>query len=213
MTKRILVDLDSTVVNMLEPLIATYNADFGDHLAIEDVKGWDLDKYAKHGHRIFDVMNKPSFFRDLKPLIGAIEAVKFLIDAGKDVYIVTAVDHTYSDACKSKAEWVKYFMPFIDKRHYITAGSKWLIDADAIVDDAPRNAIDYRREHPDAKVVGIEFPYNRDCAAFDFVAPSYLDTYRAWTWINEFLLTPDGECFAVPGGLCAGRGCAHNEAH
>lgn len=186
--KSIIVDLDSTVVNMMAPLISKYNTKFNDDLKIEDVKGWDLDKYAKHGKAIFDVMGEPSFFRDLQPFPGAIESVKELIDAGKEVLIVTAVDYNFPDSMKGKAGWMMEHMPFIDKRHYMTVGDKWRIKADAIVDDAPRNAIDYRKHHPNAKIAGIAFPYNVNVKEFNLLAPSYDYPDLAWESITQYLL-------------------------
>lgn len=188
MKKRVLVDLDCTIVDMLEPLISTYNERFEDFLKMEDVKGWDLEKYAKHGDKIFDVMAEEHFFRDLQPYEGAVEGVQTLIDAGLDVCIVTAVDYRFPLACKGKAEWMQKHLPFIHKRRYVTAGDKWLIQADALIDDAPRNAIAYREHHPNAKIVGIEFPHNVDSPGFDFTAPNWKYPDCAWNLMTKYLI-------------------------
>ncbi len=183
MTRRILVDLDATVVDIHTPLLATYNREHDDDLALDRVTSWDITAHAK-SPAIVDIWARPGFFRDLPALAGAIDAVREL-HLHNEVFIVTAAEHpcNFSD----KVEWLHERMPFISKRQIVFAHEKHLLDADVIIDDKPATATAYREGHPDSIILGIEYPYNRGCPAYNRLAESWRDTAKAWSLMVDFL--------------------------
>lgn len=181
---RILIDMDSIVVNLIDPWYAAHNAATGDDLTIEKVLTWDTHLYTKHGHAVYDVLNKRHFFRDLEPLPGAIEAVKELSSCGHEIFMVTAASYPVNFV--DKVMWHAAHLPFLSKKNLVFAHEKYIIPADAIIDDGPHNATAYAKCHPNALVLGIEYPYNKDCKFYSMLAPSYKDTKAAWELIlNE----------------------------
>ncbi len=181
--KRVLIDMDSTIVDILTPWIAAYNATHDDDLKIEDVTSWDVHKVAKKGGlKVYDELLRPGFFSGLQPYPGAVDAVR-AIAAHHDVYIVTAAG--YGPAASEKLGWVRDWLPFLTMHQVVTTHSKDLISADVLIDDAPHNAVSYREAHPGADILGIEHPYNKDCDAFTCLFHNYETPEVAWRGIVD----------------------------
>ena len=181
---RIICDLDSIVVDLLTPWLKAHNEAQGDNLTVDKILTWDTHEFAKGGHAVYDVLNQPFFFRDLEPLPGAIQAIETLNDRGHEIFMVTAASYPVNFV--DKVNWHAEFLPFLSKKNLVFAHEKYIIPADAIIDDGPHNATAYAKCHPHALVLGIEYPYNKDCEHYTMLAPSYNDPRAAWELIlNE----------------------------
>ncbi len=183
--KRVLVDLDSTVADILTPWVAINNEEYGDDLTVDKITTWDMHEHAKKArHKTYEVLTRPGFFRNLPIYDGAAAALE-KINADHDLYIVTAAE--YGPSASEKLEWVKEHLPFVGKKHVVITHAKHLIKADVFVDDAPHNALAYRDAHPSAEIYGLWFPYNQMCPAFTTLFHGHYTPAKAWDQIAERL--------------------------
>lgn len=182
--KRVLIDMDSTIVDLMSPWLHQYNLAHDDNLTIEDILTFDLHEHAKGGVAIYDVLKQYGFFALLQPYPGAIAAVE-KIAKHHDVYIVSAA--TEGPCASEKLAWVKKWLPFLSNKQVILAHHKHLVQGDVLIDDGPYNAVSYREAHPDAEIYGIYFPYNKDCNAFTTLFYRYDEPERAWKDISHRL--------------------------
>lgn len=181
MKRRILIDLDATVVDIHTPWLHIYNDEFDDNLTLDRITGWEMADHAKPG--ILDILKRPGFFASMLPLAGAVEAVRELNERF-EIFIVTAAEHAPNFG--EKVEWVQRHLPFLSKRQLIVAHEKHLLTADAIIDDKPATAAQYKKTHPAALVLSIEYPYNRTEDAYAFLAPSWKDPAAAWSELRNY---------------------------
>ena len=182
---RILVDMDSILVDTLSAWLAEHNEAQGDTITIEQVSHWDFHSIAKGGKALYEPLARPGFYRALKPLPGGVEAVQELLRRGHEVFIVSTSMHPL--ALAEKAEWCAEYLPFLDQKHVVFAHEKHIIVADAIIDDGPHNATAYAKAYPSAKVLGIGYPYNKDCPHYTLLAGDWRDPAAAWAQILEEL--------------------------
>lgn len=186
---RILLDLDSTLNNLLQKWLGDYNADYNDNKTITDIKGWHLHKYVKPecGKDIYKYLGYRGYFSSLIPLPGSKEFVETL-RRNHDVCIVTASSNRGPFEERDKLNWVSKHYGF-DKYDFITTHSKWLVAGDILIDDGPHNAQEYRDTWPKAGVLTIQYPYNEECGAYDFIAGNWDNTEAAfkslYDWITD----------------------------
>lgn len=182
---RIILDMDSILANLDVPWVAEINRRFGDSLTVDDVVTWDMHTLSKGGVAVYDILATPGFFRSLKPHAGSIEAARELVARGHEVHVVTASE--FEAAASEKVGWFHEHLPFLGKRRLWIGHDKHMLHADAIVDDGPHNAKAYKEAHPNAKVLTISYPYNKDCPHYDVIAPDHNDTVAAWETILKEL--------------------------
>jgi len=182
---RILIDMDSITVDLMEGWLREYNAIHDDNLTVDKILTWDTHLYAKAGKAIYDVLSQPGLFRDAPPLDGAIEAIKTLHDRGHDIFMVTAAVHPINFT--EKAEWFHKHLDFLGKRRLVLAHEKHLIPADVLIDDGPHNAEAYAKHHPCARIFSIRYPYNQHSMHYTLLAGHWSDPAGAWAEILDRL--------------------------
>jgi len=194
MSKRltILVDLDSTVVDLMSVWIASYNAEMApddEEIDIDTMKGSFADA-TRSGKRVYEFLNREGWFRYLPELEGAIDAVKELHDLGHRIVVCTSPGKS-EWAPSDKFRWVAEHMPFLKlPDDLIIAHDKFMVKADVLIDDNPRQAKPYREAWPDAKIVTVAWPHNsapEEVELFDLRAPDYRDTTMAWATIRSWI--------------------------
>lgn len=154
---RILVDMDDTIELLLEAWVEAANEKFGTNVTCEDITNWDVSRaFPGVGHdEVYNIISDEEFWKRVKPVPGAPEALKRFIDSGHEVYVVTVTPH---EQVKSKMENVlfKYF-PYIDFNHVIITSRKQLLKADVLIDDGFHNLVggDYHK-------ILVDAPYNRE---------------------------------------------------
>lgn len=102
----------------------------------------DFDGY-KHAHNLTgdEVKRRPGAYLEMKPLPGAIEAVRSLIGMGYEVWIATepptGIPHAYAD----KVACVLKYLPELSRRIILTH-DKGLLGrvGDYLIDDRPHKA-------------------------------------------------------------------------
>lgn len=153
---RILIDMDGTIEDLCSAWIAELNKRHGTDVKFSDIDCWDITtKYPTiTKEEVYDPLLSEEFWKTVKPIDGAVEYVKRIIDDGHDVYIVTA---SYPETIAYKYSHVicKYF-PYIKPEQIVVTSNKSIINGDILIDDAPHNFKDWRH-------IGIlvDAPYNK----------------------------------------------------
>lgn len=152
----ILVDMDDTIELLLQTLLRRINEKYGRDVAPDDVTQWNLAA-AYPGltrEQIFSVADVPGFWKDVKPMPGAAEGLKHLMDEGHEVFIVTATEAGHVDE-KMREVLFRYF-PFLSWDQVIITSRKQMIRGDVLIDDGIHNL-----EGGEYKKILFTAPYNR----------------------------------------------------
>ena len=87
------------------------------------------------------VKNVPRAYANMKPIEGALEAVRELIALEYDVWIATKPPTGVSGAYAEKAEWIFNYLPELERKLIITPDKGMLGDCyDFLIDDRPNKA-------------------------------------------------------------------------
>lgn len=102
----------------------------------------DFDGYMKEtGTPLDDVKYVAGHYARMKPIAGAIEAVKAIINAGYEVMIATKPPTGNPSSYMEKAEWIFRHLPELSDRIIITHNKGVLGDErDFLIDDRPHKA-------------------------------------------------------------------------
>ncbi len=137
----ILVDADGVMENLTQIWVPYLNEKFGTHVAYEDVTEWDLT-LAFPGHtreEVYGAELEEALYERMRPMPGAVEYMKKLIDDGHTIYVVT---HTPYQIVPFKLEKVLFrLFPFLTWRNYILTTNKQMIRGDVLIDDGFHNLI------------------------------------------------------------------------
>lgn len=157
----VLVDLDSTLVDLDTKWYRTWNEWTGDSLTADKVKSWDVHLYCKdQSLDVYSVLNMPGFFKHLDPIEGALDTVYKLHNDGHRIVIVTASPAKSQTAFNDKQFWVKEHLPFINQHDFIGTHAKDLIRGDVLIDDGPHNLLAWAPMNPKGYTVTIATNYN-----------------------------------------------------
>lgn len=172
--KTILVDMDSIIADFLKGILDAYEAETGDRLTEEAVGQWDY--VFPNGKDCYAYFSRPGFFRDLKPIPGAIEAIKAFQEAGHEVLIVSSA--TLTNVPGEKFEWLSEFMPDFKRQDVMFVARKEFVRGDVLIDDYPRNVEPWAKKNVWGKIYTLKYEYNKDCSAYDLRADNW-DQIRA----------------------------------
>lgn len=175
---RILVDMDGIVADFIGGLWEEIGLDFGELVASKCsaeriVDFYGLERGVAPEHRAWvgnvdDYFRRAGFFYGLKPIEGALDALRDLIDAGHEVCIVTSPCTPAS--AMEKMQWLKRNAPFIPADQVFICKKKHYVVGDVLIDDAPHNADSYKAVWQKSFVATLGYAYNRDCKSYDFIA-------------------------------------------
>lgn len=144
--KRLIVDLDDTLGDLLTPWINRYNAIWEDNLKIKDIPDWDITKFVKTtcGNVIFELL-KPihdtSLWDNMLPMDGAVEYLEDL-SGFMEIFVVSSVTGNY-DICKYKHKWLEKNFPFLDTKKFYFVSDKSGVSGDYMVDDYYKNMLSF----------------------------------------------------------------------
>ena len=135
----ILIDMDDVLECLVNAWIPYLNKKYSTNVAVEDIKEWNMSKAfpTLSYEQVYSAEMDDDFWKDVKPMPGADEALRKLIADGHELFVVTA---TVYETLRSKMENVlfKYF-PYLDWSHVIITSHKYLINGDILIDDGPHN--------------------------------------------------------------------------
>jgi len=84
------------------------------------------------GNKVYEFLHIPGAFRRLRVAEHARVVTKALVDAGKDVFVVTtALPASWPD----KADWLREHFPHLSERNFVTTAHKGMLKLDVLVDD------------------------------------------------------------------------------
>ncbi len=172
--------MDGILVNLSDEWFHQYNIAWNDDLTMERVTEWDTHKFVKPecGLKVYDILERPGFFRSLPPLDGALDGIRALEAHGHSVTICTAPSGPQSAA--EKIQWVQEHLGWDHRRMILTHNKSW-IEADILIDDGPSNL---RKWVPRRPALAIGYPYNHGIEGV-WYAGMYYDPRAAWDRIVD----------------------------
>lgn len=159
---KLLIDLDGVVVDLHSIWLRIYNEEWGDSLSPDAVTTWDTVDLVKPacGVKVYDILLRPGIFAECKPIDGAIQGLKWLVEQGHEVLVVSTPPVGSKTAPSEKIEWVERYLPFLPGGSVILTAHKDLLEADALIEDSPANLAAWMKRGK----LGVVFsrPWNRD---------------------------------------------------
>lgn len=136
MRKRIALDMDEVVADVMPKFLRLYEEEFNITLRPEDYAGgkvYDLPGAAHIRNRLHD----KGFFRDL-PLMSDSRDVILELHETYDIFFTTAAME-FRNCLEDKYDWLQDHFPFISWKNYVFCGDKSILRADYMIDDHVRN--------------------------------------------------------------------------
>ncbi|MGK6350490.1 5' nucleotidase, NT5C type [Parapedobacter sp. DT-150] len=135
---RLAIDMDEVLADTHHKFLTLYHRDYGISMDIYQAPGKELhENLPDHLNGQWKVYaNEKGFFRDIPPMLDAIETVKAL-QARYQVYVVSAAIE-FRKSLEDKLEWLDEYFPFIPWTNILFTGEK-IIAADIMIDDRVRN--------------------------------------------------------------------------
>jgi 5'(3')-deoxyribonucleotidase len=183
--KRILVDMDGILTDLLGKWLATYNEEHDDNVTAADITTWNTHEHVKIGKAMYRIPSRPNYFDNIAPIKGAIEGFKEL----QYEHELLVCSSPYN-ACSARAKyaWCKKHLGLAPRDVTLTHKKTWLAaSVDVIIDDKPDTI---RAFHAAGKqAVTIAYPYNESVSDLCALrADGYQDTEAAWAQVVDFLI-------------------------
>ncbi len=165
---RILVDMDGIVTDTLPAWLKRIHEKSGVLATVDQITSWNLNENPPldkvHQGIIFGILNEKGFNANLPQMNGASKVLHRLHKAGHDIHILTARS---GDTCILETiAWLKEHMPWLStKKKLGFFYDKHRVTGDVLIDDKPSTLHEYREAHPNAHLVTIDYPYNKDAPA------------------------------------------------
>lgn len=127
----VVVDVDEVLNNLMTETIDK----IGDKtLSLETFIKYEVEKCVTPD--VYNKMEKvwadKSFWDNLIPSDGAVEAMRKLIQSGIEVFIMTACT---PDIVEGRSKWFAKYFPFIKQENIIYGYPKWLVSCDFMLED------------------------------------------------------------------------------
>lgn len=133
----VVVDVDGVLNNLMTETIYHLKESFAigdDKLSLDDFTEYEVKKCVTPD--IYNKMEKvwadKSFWDNLIPADGAVEAMRKLIQNGIEVFIMTACT---PDIVEGRSKWFAKHFPFIKQNNIIYGHPKWLVSCDFMIED------------------------------------------------------------------------------
>jgi 5'(3')-deoxyribonucleotidase len=154
----VLVDLDSTVYDLLTPTLAWVNKEKGLSLTPKDIKEWQWGKTL--GVDLYKFWAREGIFYNLKPFPHAKSALQKVNDWGvRQIFFSTLVDGPFVAWDKIRA--IARDFPFMQRDFLLTGKHKDITNGNMLVDDGIHN-IEAFKTHGGATVLarfdGVSIP-------------------------------------------------------
>ena len=130
----ICVDVDDVICNLQETVIKLFNERFGSNYSMKDFTEYNIMNVlpTQDGINMKNMYGESGLYDKVKPITGAQEGLRKLINAGHTIYFVTAaVPKTYGE----KVDFIKRYFPFVDGDHIVSMRHKWMFKCDVMIED------------------------------------------------------------------------------
>lgn len=165
---KILIDMDGIVTDTLPAWLDRIHSLYGVRAVPDDITKWNLHENPPLNllkpDQIFDILNEKDFTLGIPQMADATHHIERLHKAGHDISIVTA---RYGTNCMPETlVWLREMMPWlnVEKKAWFCY-DKHRITGDVLIDDKAETLIQYRKDHPKAHLVTIDYPYNKHAPA------------------------------------------------
>lgn len=137
-TIKIAVDIDETILLMLDKILPLYNTKYADTLQEEFIYQYDLSPIvSKACKNIFSEFADYPLIMSAEVAEGAIDVLTYL-SKYHDIYFVTA-GHPYTASARD--DFLSMHFPFYRSSHLIMCREKQLLNVDVLIDDYENNLI------------------------------------------------------------------------
>lgn len=140
MTKLILIDQDGVLADFEKGVQTAWQNSYGTPLpALPDGRKhfYLADDYPAYKDKLHAIYTAQGFFENLPPIVGAIEAMHALLDAGCDVRICTSPISAYRHCVAEKFVWVEKHLGLEWTHRIILTKDKTWVRGDVLIDDKP----------------------------------------------------------------------------
>ncbi len=137
---RIFLDMDETLVNLVDPWLAILNDKAGTDFTRDTTTCYSVEDSFRGKlsmREVFKPFDTPGFWSGLPPFPGAIEFVQRLLDNDFDIYIAT-IPALGSVCHYEKEKWVMKHLPFIGRERLVFCHHKFILQGQALFDDNPK---------------------------------------------------------------------------
>lgn len=146
---RVKVERQMIVLVDMDGVIADWSAEYNRLLDIEDPnkeiprtpdqRTFDLfhERPQAHKDTILKVMNTPGFYRNLKPITGAFDALRRMVNAGHIVYLVSSPFPSNETCAGDKFSWVEEHLGHEWAKRLIITMDKTPVVGTILIDDKP----------------------------------------------------------------------------
>lgn len=135
----ILVDMDDVLEHFVDNWIIAINEKYGRDVDPNKLTTWEI-LHLYPGLTVLDleeILTSEEFWKRVKPIDGAVETMKKLIDDGHDVYVATS--SWYKTLIPKMDEVLFKYFDFLTWDKVIVARDKWMIKGDVVIDDGIHN--------------------------------------------------------------------------
>ncbi len=155
----ILTDIDGVLADFVGALCEELQAR-GFETTPEDVKHWDLaaSLSSDEMRAALEVMTTPGFCHGLEWYEGARQFLAALGTLG-EVHALTAPLRSASSWVPERLSWLARDLDG-DRVHFVSGKHKHMMRGDVLIEDHPKNAIEWLDAHPRGIAILIDRPWN-----------------------------------------------------
>jgi 5'(3')-deoxyribonucleotidase len=137
----ICVDVDCVLNNLQEAVVDLYNERYGTVYTLDWFKEYEIEKILPRREAVImkQMYSEAGIYDHVKPLPGAQEGLRKLIDAGHNVLLVTASESSVFD---EKVKWINHYFPFVDSKNIVLMYPKHLLKCDVLIEDNLQTLLD-----------------------------------------------------------------------
>jgi 5'-nucleotidase len=159
---RILVDMDGVIADFDGEFLQRYRRRYPDKLYYpfeQRTEFYVKDQYPEElKPLVAEILLEPTFFRDMMPMDGAMEALLEMEAVGLEVFICTSPFTTYQNCVLEKYQWVESYLGSEWVNRIILTKDKTLVRGDILIDDKPEiTGVDV----PNWEHILYDRPYNQ----------------------------------------------------
>ncbi len=159
--KRVGVDVDGVLADLLTPTFRLLKTQFGVDVSPDHMTSWafgDLVPEAVRG-AFWKALGEPRYVHDnLIPYAGAVEGMARLAEVA-EVFVVTSYLHAASTWVHERDAWIMEHFN-IPRSRMVHTPAKYVFFGAALIDDKPQNIDEWQAEFPEGAGILWAQPYN-----------------------------------------------------